>query len=98
MLKGIKFSHLSRAGFKVFLQHTEFHDITGVPDDCHDGNRVTAPDVAVDTLSAVETKRSRHPKPCLTHTHTKFQHNKLTVYNNVLKIRNTFSVRIQRVF
>lgn len=58
-------SHLSRSSFKVFLQHAQLDDITGVPDDCHYGYRVAAPDVAVETLGTVKTERAGHPKPCL---------------------------------
>lgn len=58
-------SHLSRTSFEVLLQHAQLDDITGVPDDCHYGDRVAAPDVAVETLGTVKTKRTGHPKPCL---------------------------------
>lgn len=57
--------YLPRASFKVLLQHPQFNDITGVPDDRHYGNRVTAPDVAVNPLDTVKTERAGHPEPCL---------------------------------
>lgn len=59
------YSHLSRSSFEVLLQHAQLHDIARVPDDCHYGNGVTAPYVAVKTLHAIETERTRHPKPGL---------------------------------
>lgn len=66
-------THLSRSSFEVLFQHAQLHDITRVPDDCHYGNRVTALDVAVETLHAVETERTRHPQPRL-HTQRTTQH------------------------
>lgn len=57
--------NLSRTSFEVLLQHAQLDDIAGVPDDCHYGNRVTAPDVAVETFGAVKTERARHPQPRL---------------------------------
>ena len=57
--------YLSRTSFEVLLQHAQLNDITGMPDDCHYGNRVTAPDVAVETLGTVKTERTGHPKPGL---------------------------------
>ncbi len=58
-------SHLSRTSFEVLLQHAQLDDITGVPDDCHYGNRVTAPDVAVETLGTVKAEGTGHPEPRL---------------------------------
>lgn len=66
-------THLSRSSFEVLFQHAQLHDITRVPDDCHYGNRVTALDVAVETLHTVETERTRHPQPRLQKQHSKNQ-------------------------
>lgn len=63
-------THLSRSSFEVLFQHAQLHDITRVPDDCHYGNRVTALDVAVETLHTVETERTRHPQPRLQKQHS----------------------------
>lgn len=57
--------YLPRASCEVILQHPQLNDITWVPDDCHNGDRVTSPDIAEETLSTVKTKRTRHPKPSL---------------------------------
>lgn len=63
-------THLSRSSFEVLFEHAQLHDITRVPDDCHYGNRVTALDVAVETLHTVETERTRHPQPRLQKQHS----------------------------
>lgn len=57
--------YLSRVSCEVVLQHPQLNDITWVPDDCHNGDRVTAPDITEETLSAVKKKWTRHPKPSL---------------------------------
>lgn len=58
-------SHLSRTSLEVLLQHAQLNDITGVPDDCHYGNRAAAPDVAVETFGTVKAEWTGHPKPRL---------------------------------
>lgn len=64
-------AHLSRLSFEVLLQHAQLNNITGMPDHSYYGNRVTAPDVAVQTLHTVETEGTGHPKPSLfTHSNT----------------------------
>lgn len=45
--------YLPRASREVLLQHSQLDDITGVLDDGHDGNGVTAPDEAVQPLGTV---------------------------------------------
>lgn len=58
-------AHLPWTSSEVLLQHAQLKDITGMLDDCHYGNGVAAPDVAVEALGTVETERSTHPKPGL---------------------------------
>lgn len=58
-------TYLSRASCEAVLQHSQLDDITGVPDDCDDGDRIAAPDITEEALSAVKKERTRHPKPSL---------------------------------
>lgn len=58
-------NHLAGTSPEVLLQHPKLDDVAGVPDHRQDGDGVAAPDVAVQTLSAVETKRAGDPQPRL---------------------------------
>lgn len=58
-------NHLAGSSPEVLFQHAKLDDVAGVPDHRQDGDRVAAPDVAVQALSAVETKRAGHPQPRL---------------------------------